>query len=367
MTPKAGVALIGGGRWARVLGSVLDTVVPDGAPIVAVSPTNPAGWTEWVKDHPRFQIGESLASVLERPEISHVVIARRAFDHAATCLAALAQGKAVLVEKPFCLTLAQADALITASQGAVVGTGLVFHFGRNQVAFRRACLARGSPTHLHLDWADPRTENRHGLSKTYDASLNVVQDVLPHAWSILRPYLGEDPLELRDVTEAEGGRDVTLALVAGTVSVSIRMQRDAECRTRRILVNGSRWKANFDFAVEPGQAVLDGRKLDVAEGFASPLAAELRAFLGDELPAQVRFESAQEAIRLSVAAITRLRPLQAKAIALGNRPTACAKARRSALYAIREITSGGLLGDGRCISEQELFAWVTAQVQPSQA
>lgn len=367
MTRNVGVALIGGGRWTRVIGDMLDTLVPSGAPAVVVSPSNPEGWAGWVEDHLRWQIGDSLESVLNQPEITHVVIARRARDHAATCLAALAQGKAVLVEKPFCLTLAEANALLGASLGAEVGTALVFHFGRNQAAFRRACLARGPLTHLRLDWADPATEQRHGQSKTYDASLNVVQDVLPHAWSILRPFFADAPLELCDVGASGGGRDVTLNLAAGAVPVSIRMQREAERRIRRVLVEGVGWQGDFNFSIEPGQATLDGQDLNVAEGFTSPLAAELQAFLADELPPLIRLSAAQEAIRLSVAAVAGLRPLQAKAIAAGNGPTASPDDRQSAQYALKEISAGGVMGDGHGTSEEAISAWAAKQVPSPQA
>lgn len=365
MSLTKGVAVIGGGRWARVIAEVLDSVVLGDSKFVAVSPSNPERWRNWIKSHPRWHVGQCIKSVLSQPEISHVVIARNARNHAETCLAALEQGKSVLVEKPFCLTLADLEKIILASQNKHAFAALVFHFGPNQVAFRNACMARGAPKRLVLEWVDPTHENRHGESKTYDSSLNVVQDVFPHAWSILRPFLENEPLRLCNVTTDGGGRSVTLELAAGATSISMRLQRDAERRARLLYVDGIEWQAEFDFSVEPGLAMIDGVCLDVSEDFSSPLAAMLQAFLVNEMPQLAQLEVAQELIRLSVSSIERLRILQANAIILGSHPSASVDNIQAAQYALREISAGGITGDGQSIDQQQIASWATSVVQSS--
>ena len=76
----SGVAIIGGGRWARVIGSVLARL-PVG-PVAVCSPGNPAAWD----DRPAGWRQAGLADVWADPGLTHVIIARRARDHADTVL-----------------------------------------------------------------------------------------------------------------------------------------------------------------------------------------------------------------------------------------------------------------------------------------
>jgi hypothetical protein len=347
-----GIALIGGGRWAHVLASVVVDLLSKDTTAIVVSESNPDGWADWLSSHRQWESAPTIEQALARSDVSHVVIARRAKDHAKTCLLALAAGKAVLVEKPFCLTLGDLDHLLEESRDAHCGTGLVFHFARNQSLFREACQKQAPINEITLDWGDPKAEVRHGQAKSYDPSLNVLQDVMPHAWSIIHPFLHGEAMRLEDVAIEGGGRSVTLNLRADDVSIRILMQRDCAQRTRLLRVNGADWQAQLDFATEPGHAEIEGATVDIANGFSSPLAVQLRAFLENRLPPATAFMNAQDAIRLSVEALGQVRFKQAKAIQSGNTDAAD--------YARREIESGGVSGDGIAVSQNAIDDWLDA-------
>lgn len=333
-----GVAIIGGGRWARVLGSVLPRVWA--GPVTVCSPGNPAAW----QDRPAGWQLADLPGVWADPAIRHVIIARRARDHAATVLAALAAGKAVLVEKPFCLTRAEADAILSA--GGDCHTGLVFLHAANQARFRAGVLAAGRPSRVTVDWADPAAEQRHGAAKGHDPALNVVQDVLPHVWSLVRPLV-TGPLHLAGVALADGGQSVTMHL-DGAARVVARMQRNAAARVRRLAVEGSGLAATLDFAVEPGDATLNGAALDVATGHSSPLAAELAAFLNGPRHPLGQLAQAVEALDLTLQALPAIRAQQAEAIRQGT----------GAAAALREVALGGLAGDGIAADRAAIARWL---------
>lgn len=76
------------------------------------------------------QVGAEVHSsenveVISRPEVNAVIVSTSEGEHMAPVLAALAQGKPVLVEKPIALTLADADAMVEAIEksGASVRVG----------------------------------------------------------------------------------------------------------------------------------------------------------------------------------------------------------------------------------------------------
>ena len=56
--------------------------------------------------------------VIAHPEVSAVIVATSEGEHALPVLEAIARGKQVLVEKPLALTLADADRIVAAAQGA---------------------------------------------------------------------------------------------------------------------------------------------------------------------------------------------------------------------------------------------------------
>jgi predicted dehydrogenase len=329
-----GVAIIGGGRWARVLGSVLAGL--DTGPVTVCSLGNPSAWD----GRPAGWQLADMSAIWADPGIRHVIIARRARDHAATALTALGAGKALLVEKPFCLTRAQADALLAV--GGVCQTGLVFLYAPFLHRFR---AAMGKARTLRLVWSDPATETRHGAAKAHDPALNVVQDVLPHAWSIIRPLLDHDPT-LIAVQTATGGQSVELALRAGDCDITLLLRRGHGARERVLTVAGTGFDATLDFTTEPGQALLNGAPLDVATGYASPLRAQLSAFLAGTPHPLAPIARAVAALDLTLAAMALIRRDQAAAIRAGD------------TLALREVALGGIAGDGVPATLADVAQWL---------
>jgi predicted dehydrogenase len=332
-----GVAIIGGGRWARVIASVLPRIRT--GPVTVCSPSNPAAWND---RPPGWRLAD-LPEVWVDASIRHVIIARRARDHAPSVLAALAAGKSVLVEKPFCLTRAEADAILAA--GGDCHTGLVFLHAPNQARFRAAVLAGGRPERVELDWADPALERRHGAAKWHDPALNVVQDVLPHVWSLVRPMV-DGPLRLAEVFVADGGQSVTLHL-DGAASIMARMRRNAASRVRRLAATSQGSWARLDFATEPGDALLNSAPVDVATGHTSPLAAELSAFLNGPRHPLGQVARAVEALDLTLQAIPHIRAQQAETLRQGV-----------GLVALREVALGGITGNGILSDRAAIARWL---------
>ena len=122
MTDTLNVALLGYGMAGKVFH----------APLIAATPglalkTVVTSRTEQVAaDHPSARVVADVAIALADPEIDLVVVATPDAFHAEHARQALAAGKAVLIDKPFATTLADAQAL--AEQAAHAGKLLsVFH------------------------------------------------------------------------------------------------------------------------------------------------------------------------------------------------------------------------------------------------
>jgi len=94
------------------------------------------------------QVGGELSSgdnleIISRPEVNAVVVSTSEGEHVAPVLAAIKQGKAVLVEKPIALTLADADAMVD----AIEQSGARVHVGYSRRYKERYLIAKEQITH----------------------------------------------------------------------------------------------------------------------------------------------------------------------------------------------------------------------------
>lgn len=294
LSEPIGVGLVGGGRWARTIASVLTSALPERSRIVWVSPGNHAGIRLWA-DKAALPTGVSLSihsdmtSLLSDEGVRHVCIANAAADHVATALAVLNAGKNVLVEKPLSLNLKGAQEVVAAAarQRLIAGVGHVFLFARYLHRFSERLKTLGALSSVRLVWHDAVAERRDDEIKSFDASISVVEDVMPHVWSILRVLFPDaTQVAFRGLDATRAGATVTISMeAAGTVCVA-ELARDSDCRRRLLRVESERGVAELDFTAEPGVMRLDGRTENADPQWLMlprPLRTEIAYFLG--LPA----------------------------------------------------------------------------------
>src|SRR5712691_8772375 len=104
---QLGIAIVGAGR----IGSLRARLAAEYPAVnfIAVSDADPARARDLAqKIGAQFHSGDNLAAI-SRPEVSAVIVATSEGEHALPVMQALERGKAVLVEKPLALTLAEAD------------------------------------------------------------------------------------------------------------------------------------------------------------------------------------------------------------------------------------------------------------------
>lgn len=276
------VAIVGGGRWARVIASVLAEL--PGEP-VAVSLHTRRGYDAtraWRDSRPGRDIRVAHDWPERRPDA--LIVANAARDHAAATARAIEEGVPVLVEKPFVLGGRRATALVeTAHQrGVLLATAHVFSFASYLDALKREIQASGELRSLRLRWSDPSAELRYGERKTHDGTLTIVEDVLPHVVSIVLAISGSladrcDLVELND----EGDR-ATLVLHADETRCEVSLERNAARRARVVEADLSSCRARLDFTEEPGTLTVGPRSEPAATAWGrspGPLARMLGAFL----------------------------------------------------------------------------------------
>jgi predicted dehydrogenase len=282
------VALIGGGRWARVLLSELCEVLPDQVSIVVYSKRNAAGMRSWLTAQPNLAAHRSI-EITDNPDklsqASAAILASRARDNTIYAARCLSLNQHVFIEKPFAIDLATGRNLITlaATKQRVLAVGLELFFASYLHVFRAGLPARfTSEDELLVTWTDPGDDQRYGEVKRYDSSTSVVEDVFPHLWSLLALLCREKRWLIEEVCTLRGGARVELRLRANLVKATLVMERDAPQRARRIEYSqGGRVSRTLDFALEPGSiALANGERIEdpLWTSVPRPLRSELTHF-----------------------------------------------------------------------------------------
>jgi predicted dehydrogenase len=273
------VTIIGGGRWGRVILSVLATSDLPLDRITMVTEHNAALVQNVVARLASRHPIRIVSALSDRP--SAAIIANAARSHGETARNLIEQGSHLLIEKPVVLALAEARHLIALSLAAhtVLLPGLSYRYCSylHQFARRNASLHPLPGFELH--WSDPADEIRYGEQKTYDASINVADDVMPHIWAILSVLFPQAVFAVTSCKTARGGKSATFTLAAGSLKGSITLERDSDRRRRMIQLSAP---ASLDFSVEPGTMTIGAETMMADPDWATspgPLARELRYFL----------------------------------------------------------------------------------------
>jgi Oxidoreductase family, NAD-binding Rossmann fold len=359
------VAVIGGGRWGAVICSVLERVLPENIPVWLVSRRIPA---ERVPRRARriFDIGE-----LPDPEGSGAaVVATAPHEHAQTALRCLAAGWHVLVEKPFALDLDDARTVVerAAELKRQLWVGLVYFFAPYLSVMKPYA---GGKTHWRLEWCEPDEEVRWGELKSTPHHVNAIEDIFPHAWSILRACGLIEPLEIRRV-EMIDPWSVRLHLSAGQATVELMFDRHAGFRRRYVAIEAGSLTCELDFSKEPGIFKVNGTVHSAPSWNPQmgPLALEFSAFLaacsGQPSP-DIPIEASRslEAVALMQEATKAFLELQARAVAGAACDDGCTRGLgRVLLEAVcREAAMAGLRlressDEGRVVSAApQAFVW----------
>lgn len=213
------VVIIGGGRWGRTWASVIAAARGSGNGVGIVARTDPDAVRAWVSardDLTGLEVAADLAAAMENlPRPTVAIVASRPRDHVRDVLEAFRSGLHVLVEKPISVDARSGRLLVAAAQkaGCVLAVGTEFaylpalHQLANALAGREARTVK-----LHLRWEDMPNEVRHGGTKVRHEEVGLLQDLLPHAFSIFQVLAPDRALRVIDASENPDGTQGWLAL-----------------------------------------------------------------------------------------------------------------------------------------------------------
>ncbi|MEX1218422.1 MAG: Gfo/Idh/MocA family oxidoreductase [Acidimicrobiales bacterium] len=258
----------------------------DGLAFVGVCDSNDERRMAAIVDFPTVQGHLDLASLSKAEDVDVVIVATPPVLHAAIALELLRAGKHVVVEKPMCLTVADAEELLAVS--AEVGKTITVHQNRRWdgdfLALRRAIDAEllgdvfnmetfvGSFEHPCRWWHSDETFSGGAV---YDWGSHHID------W-ILRIF-GSRPQRVRAVSHKRVWRDVTNA---DQIDVHMRWEDGREARfiqsdvaairKPKFYVQGTSGTAAAEYAPVTIDQLVDGRGHVAHEWHHAEVAADLR-------------------------------------------------------------------------------------------
>jgi predicted dehydrogenase len=302
---------------------------------------------------PRFRPVADLDVLLggERPAAALVVNAAR--SHYPTALRLMEHGVPVLVEKPLALAAEEVAHLVRVAQARSLplAPALQYRFCAYLPALAHAAAgAVGAVRGFRLEWRDPAGETRHGERKTYDAGVNLAEDVMPHAWAVLSTVLGGTAFEVRRCAIGRGGRQALFDLAFAGVDGTVSLERDGRDRRRFLELAGSAGRTvSLDYSSEPGRIAAAGETVSADPGWhdrPGPIEQQLRAFfdsLAIDAPSTADAAAAEGSVGLAVAAAALLRAEERAFLAQAG-PDGTAEA--DLFYALRDVLAPALLAGG---------------------
>jgi len=282
--------IVGAGRWGRVLAGVAKLARGDDSLIGMVARSNAFDTREWIAANaPGAIIGETIADGLDRLSDragklpAFAIVATRPRDHVEDGLALLSRGIPTLVEKPMSHDPAGARRLLAAAGDVTLGMGIEMSLLPGLHHLAAVLAADGiSVDRVELAWSDPSGEARYGATKRMHEEIGVLEDILPHALSMLRVLRPGPGWSVERAVQAgdKASGSMTLAHEGGLIA-------DISCswageRRRLMQLFSAGWQiATLDFAQPEPKIHVRERLVAMptpADSFTSTLRLEIGAF-----------------------------------------------------------------------------------------
>lgn len=234
------LALIGAGRWGR---NYIRTIAGlPGAALVRLASSNP---DSQVLAPPGCVVAADWRAAVTAPEVEAVIIATPPATHAEVALAAIAAGKAVLVEKPLTLDRREAETIARATReaGVMVWVEHTQLFNPAWTALKAALPTLGPILAVRSEAGNHGPYRKGSVPMLWDWGAHDIAQILD--------LMGRDPDRISAAWTARGEReggdagDVTLTLRFGSVEARTRLCNTMD-KCRRLAVHGENGVLLFD-------------------------------------------------------------------------------------------------------------------------
>ena len=278
------VGVVGSGRWARVLITILDDILPPETKLEIFSDKGSKAITDWVAlNHLENRIeGINKYANIKDSKLLALIVANSAKNHFMVAKLAIQNLIPVIIEKPLTDNYKKDIELINYPKDKKINLGLshIFLFTEYLNNFRKLITSEKNISCINFLWEDKSNESRYGEIKSYDAGVPIYRDCLPHILSIIR-YLVNLEFKLHEIVLEDDGSLMKIEMFSKSTKLNILMKRNAKLRKRIIQIKGND-SLQLDFTNEPGEIMAKSKVYNADihwEDRSSPATIMLSSFL----------------------------------------------------------------------------------------
>ena len=254
------IAVVGGGRWAKVIVAELCLHIDASNSIIIYANKSAPSVERWAFDNcNRVNVSVMRGVPQLTDDIDFAIIVNAASDHESAIISTLHCSVPTLVEKPMVLNLESANHVIKLyrDSNVVLSSAHVFLFTSFVWEYSQVLRQCQTPQSLSFIWQDSVSELRHGIEKAYDASLPVFVDVLPHVNSLIDFFFPDGICILLNVDFQKGGMHVEVELNLNGIKCNLIFIRNGFSRKRVVEVYDQDNTYTLDFSNEPATISID--------------------------------------------------------------------------------------------------------------
>jgi len=239
------VAIVGFGHWGPNYARILAGTLP-GARLVACAEPNAGRLATFERQYPAARAYADYRRLLKDGDVDAVIVATSTSTHREVAEACLLARMHVLVEKPLASSAADAEALVALAgdvdRRLMVGHTFLFNPGVQAIKRYISDGYLGDIRYMYFQ--------RTGLGPIRQ-DVNALWDLAPHDLSMLRFWLGGDPIDVVARGESylkAGTEDVVFVTLTypNKILASVHVSWLDPVKTRRVTVVGDRKMVVFD-------------------------------------------------------------------------------------------------------------------------
>lgn len=201
----------------------------------------------------KIRVGASLPPCpAETTGVAFVV--NSAYLHKSSIENLLIAGYNVVCEKP--ISFSQVETINLIDMATELGLQLfctnTYLFASYLNTFRENWLTGHRFARMCISWADSEREVRYGDTKSYDSSLPLIYDVLPHIANIALATIGPFNALANGIEVRRGGSEASIHYQHGDLDIYVVLERNALQRKRTLAFVAEDCQVMLDFSEEPG-------------------------------------------------------------------------------------------------------------------
>jgi predicted dehydrogenase len=249
------IVVVGGGRWGKVWVSVIADAQKTVKNISMVARADPQGVRDWLKQNSKLNaisVYQSIdEAVIAKPHLKAAIVCSRPQNHLADTLDAYKHDLHVLVEKPMSTDAVSSGAMANRAQAIqrilTVGTEFSYLPALHQCA--QEFISQPKEKKITLTWEDPEGEARHGSKKIRHGEDTLLNDLLPHAFSIFSVLASNNRLNISRAFQHNGGLKGVIQFQDQSSNLyQLNCNVSANKRTRLLEIKGSASSAVLNFS-----------------------------------------------------------------------------------------------------------------------